>query len=73
MPGWREASDLIHRDRIPRQYHKAVKEYFSNLQRVAGGSSAGEGDSATGESAEPSDRKTDSQSPTTGSDDGAGE
>ncbi len=29
----REASDLIHRDRIPRQYHKAVKAYFSNMKR----------------------------------------
>ena len=29
----REASDLIHRDRVPRQYHKAVKAYFSNMKR----------------------------------------
>ncbi len=29
----REASDRINRDRIPRQYHKAVKSYFSNVQR----------------------------------------
>jgi len=28
----REASDLIHRDRVPRQYHKAVKAYFSSIQ-----------------------------------------
>lgn len=28
----REASDLIHRDRVPRQYHKAIKEYFSTLK-----------------------------------------
>jgi len=28
----REASDLIHRDRVPRQYHKAVKAYFSNMK-----------------------------------------
>ena len=28
-----EASDRINRDRIPRQYHKAVKAYFSNVQR----------------------------------------
>ena len=28
-----EASDRIDRDRIPRQYHKAVKAYFSNVQR----------------------------------------
>ena len=31
----REASDRISRDRIPRQYHKAIKEYFSNVQRSA--------------------------------------
>jgi len=29
----RDASDRINRDRIPRQYHKAVKAYFSNIQR----------------------------------------
>ena len=32
----REATDLIHRDRIPRQYHKAIKDYFSNVQRTIG-------------------------------------
>lgn len=31
-----DASDRINRDRIPRQYHKAVKEYFSNLERKSG-------------------------------------
>lgn len=31
----REASDRISRDRIPRQYHKAIKDYFSNVQRSA--------------------------------------
>ncbi len=29
----REASDRINRNRVPRQYHKAVKAYFSNVQR----------------------------------------
>jgi len=29
----REASDRISRDRIPRQYQKAVKSYFSNVQK----------------------------------------
>ena len=29
----REASDRINRDRIPRQYHTAVRAYFSNIQR----------------------------------------
>ncbi len=28
-----DASDRINRNRIPRQYHKAVKTYFSNVQR----------------------------------------
>ncbi len=28
----RDATDLIHRDRIPRQYRKAVKEYFKSVQ-----------------------------------------
>ncbi len=31
--GERDASDRINRDRIPRQYHKAVKNYFSNMKR----------------------------------------
>ena len=29
----REATDLIYKDRIPRQYQKSVKEYFSDIQR----------------------------------------
>ena len=29
----REATDLIYRDRIPRQYQKSVKEYFSTVRR----------------------------------------
>ncbi len=37
----REASDLIDRDRVPRQYHKAIKAYFSNLKRDTGGKDAG--------------------------------
>ncbi len=28
-----EASDRINRNRVPRQYHKAIKAYFSNVQR----------------------------------------
>ena len=28
-----DASDRINRNRIPRQYHKAVKTYFSSVQR----------------------------------------
>lgn len=30
----RDASDLVNRDRIPRQYQKAVREYFSNVQKT---------------------------------------
>ena len=29
----RDASDLVNRDRIPRQYQKAIKAYFSNVRR----------------------------------------
>ena len=36
----REASDAVSRDRVPRQYQKAVKEYFSNVQRAVGGKPA---------------------------------
>lgn len=28
----RDASDLVYRDRIPRQYHKAVRNYFKTMQ-----------------------------------------
>lgn len=38
----REASDLIHRDRVPRQYHKAVKAYFSNMKRDLKGAKGGD-------------------------------
>jgi chemotaxis protein histidine kinase CheA len=50
----REASDLIHRDRVPRQYHKAIKEYFSNLQKDVGGKPSPEPD-ATKEAGTDSD------------------
>ncbi len=29
----RDATDRVKRNRLPRQYHKAVKAYFSNVQR----------------------------------------
>jgi len=38
----RDASDRINRDRIPRQYHNAVKAYFSNIQRSVKGEKAKE-------------------------------
>lgn len=33
ISGEQEASDRINRNRIPRQYHKAVKSYFSTVQK----------------------------------------
>lgn len=47
----REASDAVSRDRVPRQYQKAVKDYFSNVQRAARGERA-KGRSAAGTSGE---------------------
>ena len=38
----REASDLVHRDRIPKQYHAAIKAYFSNLHRATGDAKTGD-------------------------------
>jgi hypothetical protein len=46
----REASDLIHRDRVPRQYHKAVKAYFSNMKRKL---EPGKSDAGSAEPSEP--------------------
>ena len=40
--GEREATDLIHRDRIPRQYQNAVREYFSSMRRQVGPAQSGE-------------------------------
>lgn len=42
--GERDASDRINRDRVPRQYQKAVKEYFSNVQRSIQGAKRTEAD-----------------------------
>ena len=30
----RDASDSVNRDRVPRQYQKSIKDYFSNVQRM---------------------------------------
>jgi hypothetical protein len=46
----RDASDLIYRDRIPRQYHKAIKNYFSTMQKSLGNKSKPD----AGENAKPS-------------------
>jgi len=50
----REASDLIHRDRVPRQYHKAVRSYFSKVNRDLKGDK---------DSSEKDDGKKDSEVP----------
>jgi hypothetical protein len=42
----REATDLVHRDRIPRQYQKSIKEYFSTMQRPLDRAIPVEGDTA---------------------------
>lgn len=54
-----DASDRINRDRIPRQYHKAVKEYFANLEKKSGKKPEAKPDSPTAESSgeKPSDTK----------------
>lgn len=39
----RDATDAVTRDRVPRQYQKAVKEYFSNVQRSVKGKGAADG------------------------------
>jgi len=47
----RDASDRINRDRVPRQYQKAVKAYFSTMKRYAddadGQPAAGDGSGTT--------------------------
>lgn len=45
----RDATDLIHRDRIPRQYHKSVRDYFSSVQEQIGP------DGSVSESAKPTE------------------
>jgi len=63
----REASDRINRDRVPRQYHKAVKAYFSNIQRSVKGSKAKE---SQNENEKPDESPQGEQPKTTPSDDG---
>ena len=43
----RDASDRINRDRVPRQYQKAVKAYFSNVQRAVGATREGQSEQPT--------------------------
>ena len=61
----RTATDTVNRDRIPRQYQKAVKDYFSRLPKEFGAkvSSDGDGDSSAEETspAESEASGTDSQ------------
>ncbi|MCP4592846.1 MAG: hypothetical protein GY842_19090 [bacterium] len=58
----RDATDAINRDRIPRQYQKSVKEYFSYVQKALGqpeqlntadGSASSSGGDDAGEAASP--------------------
>ena len=42
----RDASDRINRNRVPRQYQKAVKSYFSNMQESITGANEKKPDSA---------------------------
>ena len=39
----RDATDRVKRNRVPRQYHKAVKDYFSNVRRSMGDADGGAG------------------------------
>jgi len=52
----REASDRINRDRIPRQYQKAIREYFSTVQRRVEEEKAAEKEGAKSESASPGEQ-----------------
>jgi len=58
----RDASDRINRDRIPRQYHKAVKNYFSNMRRSMNQNKSNtddsNNDSMDSTSTTPKDRRT---------------
>lgn len=53
----RNATDAINRDRIPRQYQKSVKDYFTRVQKVLGdaktGADASESDTNKQESDDP--------------------
>lgn len=55
----RDATDSINRDRIPRQYQKSVKSFFSTVQKALAGKKEGEskpsGDGAEEEKA-PNDK-----------------
>ena len=57
----RDASDRISRDRIPRQYQKAVKAYFSSVRRSLEDPKAKDGDAKSGnadpKTADDSDQK----------------
>jgi hypothetical protein len=40
----RNATDAINRDRVPRQYQRSVKEYFTRVKGAVGAGSSGTGD-----------------------------
>lgn len=57
----RDASDLVNRDRVPRQYQKAVRAYFSNVQKSMKGkpaSGTSDDDSTADKSVSVDDEKT---------------
>jgi hypothetical protein len=56
----RNATDAIQRDRIPRQYQRSVKEYFSRMQRALGGESGAEEEDAS-EDEKPADAQDERQ------------
>lgn len=59
----RDATDAINRDRIPRQYQKAVKEYFSYVQKALSRSAATDKDksSSAAESSDSESQSSDSE------------
>ncbi|HNQ24709.1 MAG TPA: hypothetical protein PKK06_16630 [Phycisphaerae bacterium] len=63
-----EASDAVNRDRVPRQYQKAVKEYFRHVGRAIQGGSAGkkQKDRDAGEARPDSDAQGKDKSEATG-------
>lgn len=58
-----DASDRINRDRIPRQYHKAVKEYFANLEKKSGKKPDAKADPARSDSAGDTKSKEEESTP----------
>jgi hypothetical protein len=58
----RDAADRIDRDRIPRQYHKAIKTYFANTRRQQGNKNA-DASGSQPESSDASPNKAEEKAP----------